>query len=224
MKKNRQKKRSSSRPSSRLMDEKKIQAVVEWLERMKTHLKKSIELSEKSVPDGFDKDSDYFWALAKYAENVQECVTQLDKINKSIFPCLIEIPSKASSSDDLSWDGLKGMRIRLAHKFWNIDPDILWNTVRRDFPILMDFLNTLIVSLHIGCVDGVVETDRFLKLTPVSDGDKLEYGNSFPMLYFDEDGSAQCFRVGRKSNRELVISHSAKGHYSLQVWGRRKSG
>ena len=205
------------------MDEKKIPKVIEWLERMKVHLQKAIELSEKIDPDACDKDNDYFWALVKYAENVQECVTQLDNINRSIFPCLIEIPDKASAGDDLSWDGLKGMRIRLAHKFWNIDPDILSATVRRDFPTLLEFLNTLIVSEHIGCVDGVIETDRFLMLAPVSDGDKLEFGNSFPMLYFDDNGRAQCFRVGRKSNRELVVSHSAKGKYSLGVWARRKT-
>ena len=163
------------------MDEKKIPTVIEWLERMKVHLQKAIELSDKIGPDACDRDSDYFWALVKYAENVQECVTQLDNINRSIFPCLIEIPDKANTGDDLSWDGLKGMRIRLAHKFWSIDPDVLSATVRRDFPALLEFLNTLIVSEHIGRVDGVIKTDRFLMLTPVSDGDKLELGK--PLMH-----------------------------------------
>ena len=205
------------------MDEQNIQTVREWLARMERHLEKAIALSERIEPNGLDEETDLFWALVKYAENVQECVTQLDKVNNSVFPALIEIPSNTSANDDLSWDGLKGMRIRLAHKFWSIDPDILWKTVKRDFPVLLAFLKTLVVSPQIGSVHAIVDTDN-LALSSVSDGDKLEFGNSVPLLYFDQNGKAQCFRVGWKSERELVVSHSAEGQYRLGVWGKGRRG
>ena len=221
MKKNKRKQKSSSRSSTVRMNEQKIQTVKEWISRMETHLEKAIDLSERIEPNEFNEGNHFFWALAKYTENIQECVTQLDKINNSIFPCLIEIPDVTGPDGDLSWDGLKGMRIRLAHKFWSIDPQILWTTVTDEFPVLLEFLKTLFVSTQIGHVDAIFTTKRFLELSPVNDGEKLELGNSFPMLYFDQKGTAQCFRVGRKSNRELIVSHSAKGGYRLDVWGRR---
>ena len=176
MKKNKRKQKSSERSSASRMDAQKIQTVIEWLARMEIHLEKAIALSERIGPNEFDEETDFFWALVKYAENVQECVTQLDKVNNSVFPCLIEIPSNPSPNDDLSWDGLKGMRIRLAHKFWSIDPDILWNTVKRDFPVLLAFLKTLFVSPQIDYARAIVDTKRFLALSPVNDGDKLEFG------------------------------------------------
>ena len=215
MKKNKRKQKAGQRPSATPMDEAKIQTVKEWLTRMQIHLEKAIALSEKIGPTQFDENSDFFWALVKYAENVQECVTQLDKINKSIFRCLIEIPSEPSPNDDLSWDGLKGMRIRLAHKFWSINPDILWKTVKRDFPILLAFLKTLQVSPRTGPVhNAIIDTDKFLQLSPVSDGDKLEFGNSFPLLHFGKNGQAECLRVGWKSQRELVVSHCTRQNYT----------
>ena len=55
-------------------------------------LEKSIALSEQLDEKELDEDNDLFWALVKYAENVQECIIQLDNLNKTILPALDEVP------------------------------------------------------------------------------------------------------------------------------------
>ena len=109
------------------MTKEKIAEVKTWLERMRDHAARAVSLSEGMSATDMDESNALFWALAKYAENVQESILKLDDINEGIYPELIEL-------DGDTWKGLKGMRSRLAHAFWNIDPKILWSTVTEDFP------------------------------------------------------------------------------------------
>ena len=104
----------------------KVAQIQQWLSRMRFYLRKPVTLSAKIDETQLSKDDDLFWALVKYAENVQECAVQLDNINDSIFACLAEFPMK-TENEELSWDGLKGMRSRLAHRFWDINPAVPWN-------------------------------------------------------------------------------------------------
>ena len=106
-----------------LMTEGMVAEVKVWLERMRDQAGRAVSLSERLSPSDMDESNDLFWALAKYAENVQESIVKLDDINKRIYPELIEL-------DGDTWQGLKGMRSRLAHAFWNIDPQILWELSR----------------------------------------------------------------------------------------------
>ena len=59
--------------------EAEINTIREWLDRMEVHLGKAIALSEKMSEENLNEDDDNFWALAKYAENAQECAIQLDE-------------------------------------------------------------------------------------------------------------------------------------------------
>ena len=45
---------------------------------------RAIALSERTSPADTDEANDLFWALAKYAENVNESVVQLDGGNPEI--------------------------------------------------------------------------------------------------------------------------------------------
>ena len=107
------------------MTEVKGSEVSDLIGHMCRHLEKAIELSRKLEVSEFNEDVDQFWALVKYAENVEECIIQLDNINKTILPALDEIPLETSPDAGFSWKGLKGMRQRLAHDFRKIDPEIL---------------------------------------------------------------------------------------------------
>ena len=197
-----------------------IAQVRQWLDRMRPHLQKAIILSQKMDGEQLSEDDDLFWSLAKYAENVQECAVQLDKINKSVFPCLSEFPMK-SEQDELSWAGLKGMRIRLAHKFWDIDPTVVWSTVTRDFPQLESLLGSLVVSDSIGAIEDqpviAIEGKRFRELPPAEEGATIELGKSIPFLYFDSSGKAQCLRIGRSLENRLLLAHSKTGSVRMTV-------
>jgi uncharacterized protein with HEPN domain len=44
---------------------------------------------------------------------------------------------------DIPWRELGGMRNRMVHAYWSVDPDELWVTVERDIPVLIQQLNAL---------------------------------------------------------------------------------
>ena len=202
------------------MTVKKIAQVQRWFSGMRFYLSKAVILSANMDGTHLSKDDDLFWALVKYAENVEECAVQLDNINDSIFPCLAEFPMK-SENEELSWDGLKGMRNRLAHKFWEINPTVLWNTVTRDFPELDDLLESLRMSDVMADFEDQprawIESADFWKLNPVEAGDTIRPGNSIPFLYFDSMGKAQTFRIGRSPDNGLMVAHSKTGSINLSV-------
>ena len=141
---------------------------------MRVNAERAIDLSGNLSLDELDESNPLFWALAKLAENVEESITNLDELCPEIYGCLIEIPVSGlpEQSEQLSWEALKGMRIRLAHKFWDIDAVILWRTVTEDFEKLTLLLNSLRVlkEPHRGTDDVrvTVSRDDFEQL-PVSD-------------------------------------------------------
>jgi uncharacterized protein with HEPN domain len=44
----------------------------------------------------------------------------------------------------LPWDAVIGMRNRLIHAYFDVDLDIVWETVKRDIPSLISHLETII--------------------------------------------------------------------------------
>lgn len=177
-------------------------------------------LSAKIDETQLSKDDDLFWALVKYAENVQECAVQLDNINDSIFACLAEFPMK-TENEELSWDGLKGMRSRLAHRFWDINPAVIWNTATTDFPELDDLLGSLSMSNVMADFEDQlrawIEAADFRRLHPIEAGATIRPGNSIPFLYFDSIGKAQSLRIGRSTDNGLILARSKTGSIKLNV-------
>lgn len=47
---------------------------------------------------------------------------------------------------DIPWSFMKAMRNRLVHAYFNVDPQILWDTVQNDVPPLRTILLELIAS------------------------------------------------------------------------------
>ena len=111
----------------------RLAEVRDWLDSMNCYLGKSIELSKRMDSSKVDQGSDSFWALVKYAENVQECILQLDNLNPTILPTLDEIPLEVPSNVGFTWKGMKGMRHMLAHDFRKIDPEVLCRRLRMIF-------------------------------------------------------------------------------------------
>ena len=164
------------------------------------------------------ESNDLFWALAKYAENVEESVIKLDDLNKDIYPELVEL-------DEGTWQGLKGMRSRLAHAFWNIDPQILWSTITTDFPDLLALVSTMIVIGH-PISDNqefqvYLKTERLLGLPDVSPGSIIQAGRSIVVMVFWHDGRVGIFRIGHEGTKKLVTNSNFDLRFSL--YGRPHS-
>ena len=194
--------------------------VEQWFSRMSLHLNKAVVLAQKLGHGNLSEDDDLFWALAKYAENVQECIVQLDNMSDSILKCLVEFPLR-SDGGSTNWTDLKGMRSRLAHNFWSIHAHILWETVTTDFVELKQIISSLSISTTIGDFDdqprGAVSREQFLELSPTKEGESVELGNSLPFLYFDSHGLAQCFRLGRTSDNRILVAHSKPGTVRISI-------
>ena len=210
------------------MDEQDISKVEVWLDRIKVNAERAIHLSVNLTLAELDESNPLFWALVKLAENVEESITNLDKLCPGIYECLIEIPVTGlpKQSEQLSWDALKGMRIRLAHKFWDIDRGILWRTVTQDFEKLSLLLNSLRVlrEPHRGRqeIRVTISRDDFERL-PVSDEGHvgpLQLGHSIAFLFFEEDGMPKGVRVGRsKSNDPLCSASPGDGGIRITIRG-----
>ena len=192
---------------------KEILAKVEaWLGEMRIFTNRAMSLAGRLDGETLSKDNDLFWALVKYAENVQESIKQLDNMNKSILPALEEIPNKSQGATDVSWEGFKKMREILAHQFGNIDPGILWHVVTEEFPVLDQLLRVLVVG------EGVADKGHgfnvrfraglFRNLPRFDPNALFSPGNSIVCLLFDTKGKAQCLRFSRINDGSFRMDSS----------------
>jgi uncharacterized protein with HEPN domain len=199
------------------MTREKIGSMKQFLERMHLHADRAIKLSSRLSLENLNESDDLFWALVKYTENVEEAGIQIDKINKELYPALIEV-------DEDTWSDLKGMRSRLAHAFWNIDPTILWETVTKDFPVLVALLSNLMIYDE-PARDGETrsfyfKTEHLLRLPDVNGGPPFEAGQSIVMVSFFHDGQPHVFRAGHVGNGKMVVDSNMSVDFSLH--GQRK--
>ena len=115
--------RKDKRVNGKPFTESQKAAAADWLGHMCQNLENAIALSEQLEESQLNEGNDRFWALVKYAENVQECIVQLDNLNKTILPALDEVPLDPIPEASFGWSGMKGMRQRLAPRFQKNRPD-----------------------------------------------------------------------------------------------------
>ena len=198
------------------MTPEKIQRIENTVQRMTLDLTRAIQACGEHRRDILDEDRHEFWALVKYVENVQDGIVQLDNINKTIFPKLIEFPQTSDHDTETSWQSLKGMRSRLAHAFDHIDHEILWSTVTIDFPILGSLLKVIhFFLLDHGQVRVGFKAGLWRTLPKVHQGETLGAGNSIPCIMFKGNGDAVCVRIGRIADDKITI-RTSKGSFQVR--------
>ena len=74
-----------------------------------------------------DADRQLVLALVKDVEIIGEAAYQLS-------------PATRASMPEMPWEDIIGMRHRLVHAYFDINLDILWQTVAQDLPALMALL------------------------------------------------------------------------------------
>ena len=77
-----------------------------------------------------DTDRMLVLSLLKALEIVGEAATQVNAAAR------VDLPA-------IPWDDVIGMRHRLVHAYFDVDLDIVWQTVRQDLPGLVSLLETL---------------------------------------------------------------------------------
>ena len=80
--------------------------------------------------DDLDHDLQLVWALVKAIEIIGEAAYRMD-------------PAARAEVTDIPWEDIIGMRHRLVHAYFDINLDILWQTIQEDLPPLIAALEAV---------------------------------------------------------------------------------
>jgi uncharacterized protein with HEPN domain len=84
--------------------------------------------------DVFVQDRMRYSAVIREFEIIGEAVGKLSEQLKGGYP---EIP----------WQDIKDFRNLLAHEYFGVDLEIVWNTIRDDLPLLLEAVRKLVSSI-----------------------------------------------------------------------------
>ena len=190
------------------------QLLVLW-NRFGACVEDAIALSHRMRSDeSLRHDYDLKWALAKHVENAQETVKAIDdKSGKQLFEVLFEIPEETKGSA-LTWRGLIAMRQVLAHKFWDIDHEIVWNTVTDDFPSVRQVVNATTIMEHTVDINSgrkleiLVSAKDIRSLNPSRAGETSSPGESLIWVLQDVTQGLGAMYLGRSDENKLMVGVS----------------
>ncbi|MCE2457261.1 MAG: DUF86 domain-containing protein [Dehalococcoidia bacterium] len=95
----------------------------------------ALSFAQGRTRDDLDQDEMLVFALTKAVEIVGEAANQVS----------------SATRDELStipWPDVVGMRNRLVHVYFDIDLDVLWQTVAEDLPMLIDLVEPLVPHIE----------------------------------------------------------------------------
>ncbi len=91
------------------------------------------QFAEGKTRDDLDTDDQLRLALDRAVEIIGEAA------------CHVTDELQAETCQ-ISWDDIKGTRLIVAHRYYEIDPDVLWETVIDDLPPLITQLQAILAS------------------------------------------------------------------------------
>lgn len=103
----------------------------------------------------FDSSYELFCNNSVYRNAVAMCLLQIGELAKHLTNDFCN-----STSDEIPWKQIRGLRNIVAHEYGNIDEESLWETVTEDVPVLLNFCNRqieLIESDKSECEDDGME-------------------------------------------------------------------
>jgi uncharacterized protein with HEPN domain len=107
------------------------------LEHMAVALEKIGRYTDGLSPAGFYEDEKTQDAVIRNIEILGEAANNIQKT----------VPAFAQQYPSIPWAVLYAMRNRVAHGYWQVDVEIVWQTIMRDFPILRHDLAVVRQSL-----------------------------------------------------------------------------
>lgn len=84
--------------------------------------------------DAFVQDRMRYSAVIREFEIIGEAVGKLSAALKEGFP-------------DIPWQDIKDFRNLLAHEYFGVDLEIVWNTIHNDLPMLMDAVQKIVKGI-----------------------------------------------------------------------------
>ena len=193
-----------------LYTEERVREIEGWLKRVSAYASRAVDLTSRIVEADFHPDNDGFWAVVKYAENVQESVKQLDNLDRRLWNYLSK-----EAEDDVDSSDMKGMRDILAHQFWSIDPSLLRDVVSREFPTLLTFLG----KVKIG---NLLDSGRMEPSFTGSEWAELNPSESLVYLWFYPTRPAVC-RIRKTNDDKQVQILASEDLHIASFWGVKRT-
>jgi len=93
--------------------------------------REAVEFVQESSPQAFEQDRMRQLAVIKSIEVIGEAASKISGDFRDAHP-------------ELPWPDIVGMRHRLVHGYFEINPSRVWQTVREDLPKLVEALENLV--------------------------------------------------------------------------------
>jgi uncharacterized protein with HEPN domain len=92
--------------------------------------REACDMAAGETRSSLDSDRKLSLALVRLIEIVGEAAANISKDRQSQLP-------------DFPWKSVIGMRNRMIHAYFDIDLDVVWQTVVEDLPVLIDRLERI---------------------------------------------------------------------------------
>jgi uncharacterized protein with HEPN domain len=112
--------------------------LLDYLEHMGEATKLAIEFLQVMSKDEFLEDK----------RTQQAVIFNLIVLGEAATKILNDYPEFARRHDSVPWTSMKGMRNRIAHGYFDIDLEIVWETVQRSLPALRKSLEEIQTGSH----------------------------------------------------------------------------
>jgi uncharacterized protein with HEPN domain len=108
--------------------------------RLPDHLERMLAAAQQALSyvDGFGKPD-----FIEDKRTQQAVVLNLILIGEEATKVLVAYPDFAHANAHIPWRSMKGMRNRIAHGYFEINLDTVWDTVQQALPALVDQLQIL---------------------------------------------------------------------------------
>jgi uncharacterized protein with HEPN domain len=106
-------------------------SITEFLSHIKEETEFCIEKTESISFEDFQNDEVLSRAIVRSLEIIGEASKKLPPDFTSQFPLV-------------PWKNMAGMRDRLIHHYFGVDPEIVWSTIKEDLPNLSIWLDPMI--------------------------------------------------------------------------------
>lgn len=113
-------------------------------ERVREYLRHIVEAIDRA--DGYVAGMEVA-AFERDMRTQDAVIRSLQVIGEAANKVRIARPDLQSSAPEIPWDAMYGMRNRIIHDYFEVDLDVVWQTLRRDLPVLRTQIVQLLARL-----------------------------------------------------------------------------